>query len=280
MTKSNQAVKKINLKRIFYEVEKAHKNVDYDSVIEHTKDLENRIGFDNIEDPVLYSIVFYLFYSFRQTDQPEKALSLYGKLVNTTANYLITENYEILLKLSAFYYFLKRHEDAVNVLTKAEKLYPNDFKISYAFGIHLFENQKFKNAELKFEIANNIQPKNTDVMLYLGKTYHENSKFHEAIKILMEADKIKPNDVSILAALGTAFWELGMSVEAEKSFKTANELFPTDLNLFENLSKAYIQNNKYHAAEDVLTKARALFPDNFAVLSLLNTVHEKKKHLV
>jgi tetratricopeptide (TPR) repeat protein len=262
---------------IYYDLEKAHKDGEYSRVVEYGREIEDSIGFKNIEDPMLYIIVFYLFYSFQKIKQPEKALKLYEKLSSATANYLLRDDYEIFLKLSAFYYFLKRHEDAIPVLLRAKKLYPHDFNILYSFGIQLFESRKFKEAEPNFEKANKIRPNDVDVMLYLGMTYHEISKFHEAVTTLKEADNIKSNDASILAALGSASLELGKSEEAEKALKTANKLCPDDLNLFLNLSRAYIQNDKYHDAENVLLKARTVFPDNFTILSLLRIVHEKRK---
>lgn len=96
------------------------------------------------------------------------------------------------LDIATDYYENKRYGEAIDLLERALKKYPND----------------------------------TDILLLLSGCYMEITRFIDAIKILLFADKIEPNDASISYNLGFALLCAGRLDDCYKYLKKCLECNP------------------------------------------------------
>lgn len=104
----------------------------------------------------------------------------------------------ILSLLGMIYIKTNRFDDAFDVNTKLQKLYPGDSNVYYNLGVVSFHQKKYNEALKYFKKAIDID-QNLDSYLYMGITYRQLGDREKALKYYRERIKRKKGDDDIYA---------------------------------------------------------------------------------
>ncbi|MBN1384169.1 MAG: DUF4236 domain-containing protein [Elusimicrobia bacterium] len=103
--------------------------------------------------------------------------------------------------------------------------------------------------------ANNIDPKNEDIIYLLGKVLHEVGKYSEAILYFKVIFDKYPEDYEIKLLIGNCYYKINKFDEALNVLQKIPEEFEEYLKVIQLLGACFAQQKKYDLAIEVLKKA-------------------------
>jgi putative inorganic carbon (hco3(-)) transporter len=107
-------------------------------------------------------------------------------------------NYRALIFHNLAFLNSKYNQEAINSILEAQKLAPNDPKITYFAGIYYLSNNQ-KDQTLKFfEKTVKLKPNYIEPVVNLAKIYEDQGKKSKALKLLQNLLKYYPNNTNII----------------------------------------------------------------------------------
>ena len=126
--------------------------------------------------------------------------------------------------------------------------------------ITAYNSQQFKDAELHFKKAIELNPKYAEAYANLGALYAKHKEYDKAIKLYQECIKIKPTYAGAYTNLGNALNKTGRHEEAVYFHKAAISLDAKSANHFSNCASAYKNLGRFSEAKEYYKKALSLEP--------------------
>ena len=197
------------------------------------------------------------------------------------------------LGLGQAYFNMKRYNDALSALNRAEQLAAKEnnpeaekAKVHMVRGTAFYLINNFSEAVNDLREAIRFNSSDWTLFFMLGASYFNLNNTDEAIQILEKAIALKPGDASAGDILGRAYLRKGVQFLSEKRYQEALQALlkakTYDSNngyVSYNLGEAYLFEKRYAEAEKELTDAGAQLPDNAGVFTRLGLVHERQnKH--
>jgi tetratricopeptide (TPR) repeat protein len=154
------------------------------------------------------------------------------------------DNFDAQVKAAEMYYRIKRYDQAIEFLTKANKLKPDD----------------------------------RDTIVHLGDANFEAEKYEEAEKWYTQALEKKPDDVNVRTDLGLSFMfrEPADYDRAIAEFKRSLEIDPNHPETLQNLTVAYTKKGDVADASATLAKLETIDKSNPAVAKLRSEIDALK----
>ena len=195
--------------------------------------------------------------------------------------------------LGQAYFNMKRYNDAVSALNRAEQLAANEenpeaekTKVNIVRGTAYYRTNNFSEAVNDLREAIRSETSDWTLFFMLGASYFNTNRTDETIQTLEKAVALKPGDASIGDILGKAYLKKGTQSLSEKRYQDAVQSLlkakTYDSNngyVNYNLAEAYLFEKRYAEAEKELTTAISRLPDNAGVFTRLGLVYERQnKH--
>ncbi len=137
------------------------------------------------------------------------------------------DNFDAQLRAAEYYYQIQRLDDAIELLTKANKLKPEDYGVLVHLGNANFDASKFEEAEKWYSSALGKKSDDVNVRTDLGLTFMFRSQpdYDRAIKEFSSSLEMDPNHKQTLQNLTVAYTKKG---ESEKAKSTLAKLESVD----------------------------------------------------
>lgn len=172
------------------------------------------------------------------------------------------ERLEPYLSLSALLESLGRTEQAVEILTDAEKYFVHEPRYHFRIGV-LFDKQGKRNDSIeRMKRVLAINPLEANALNYLGYTYAEMGiNLEEGLGYLKQAVTLRPNDGFFLDSLGWIYYKMKNYDQALIHLEEANRLEEEDSTISEHLGDLYHARRDTRKALKWYKKALELDPE-------------------
>lgn len=142
-------------------------------------------------------------------------------------------NFEAQMRAAAVHYRSRRYDAAIQLLTRANQLRPDDLKAIVALGNANFDANKFEIAEKWYTAALVKNPKDINVRTDLGLTFlfRQQQNVERAIQEFRRSLEIDPRHEQTLQNMTVALIKKGNLGEAEKTLGKLREVNPANQSL-------------------------------------------------
>jgi tetratricopeptide (TPR) repeat protein len=216
-------------------------------------------------------------------------------------------------KLGSMAYDAKVYNEAIDFLETAQKHDPTDGLIAFKLGNAYYRFQSVapkgdkyafyrawdrKTRDAKWSAwctakaagayrkANQLRPKDFDILYNLGVSEYYVKRYNDAIKWLTQAVLIRADDADAHTYLGNAWFQKARTIKeynkAIHEYKVAQNLDPKRWDLEYNLGQAYVAKSKLHPSSDEfeITPANSqLYYAKGAAYHKTHMLEEAAKHL-
>jgi tetratricopeptide (TPR) repeat protein len=150
---------------------------------------------------------------------------------------------------------------------------PNNFEAQMQAAELFFQIQRFEGALEFLTRANKLKPDDYGVIVQLGNANFDADKYEEAEKWYTTALTKKPDDVNVRTDLGLTFvFRPNPNYDrAIQEFKRSLEKDPNHVQTLQNLTVAYSKKGDLANASYLTTACRAQQPDKLAVKNVSNS---------
>ena len=128
--------------------------------------------------------------------------------------------------------------------------------------ITFYNNSQFKDAEIEFKKAIELNPKYAEAYANLGALYAKFKEYEKAIKLYQTCIQLKPSYAGAYTNLGNALNKTDRHEEAVYFHKTAISLDDKSANHFSNCASAYKNLGRFREAKNYYKQAIALDPNH------------------
>ncbi len=171
---------------------------------------------------------------------------------------------EAYYKLGLAFLMEGRPAPALQKLSRAETLTPDDPKVLNALGLAYWARGEAGLAEAKFRKAVGVDPKFADAWNNLGALYLSQERYDKAIPPLEKAlsNVFYTTQERALTNLGWALHKVGRTAEGKRKLIDAVEVAPGFPLAHKNLGMLYYDEGDYEAALAELDRAARSVPDD------------------
>lgn len=156
----------------------------------------------------------------------------------------------------------EKDEQALRVLEKAIKQYPDDLNLLYTRAMLAEKRDDLSQMEKDLRSIIRREPENAMALNALGYTLADRTtRYAEAKQLIEKAHLINPEDPAVLDSLGWVNYRLGNLDEAERLLRQALQRFP-DHEVAAHLGEVLWANGKRREARQVWAKAFEAQPDS------------------
>ncbi len=202
--------------------------------------------------------VFLQVRILRELKQEEKAIAL---LESTLSDERIRTP-EMFALLANLYRNAEKIELGRKTFARALKVYPDNGKLLYAYGLFLDYSGDQEQALTVMQKVIKLQPEHAGALNYVGYTWAEKSvHLKQALAYIQRAVKLKPDNGYIHDSLGWIYYRLGKQADAIITLRQAIELTPDDPTMYEHLAEVYIAAGQQKNALQVYRQAYDLSKD-------------------
>lgn len=168
-------------------------------------------------------------------------LNMADKAVATYSEYLSDAPDDSAALISAGTLYFNRREDAkaIQFLTKAHKLMPQNFESAYMLGTAHMRTGKTQKAIEWFLEARRIKSKDTRVLESLAKCYTKLKDDRNLVPILREWLSLDQSNLDVKAQLGRVLMENHQTSEAARLLESVSRERPGDVSIHRILAKTY-----------------------------------------
>lgn len=140
------------------------------------------------------------------------------------------DNFEAQIKAADFYNQIQRFDGAVEFLTRANQLRPNDYNVIVQLGNSNFDADKYIEAEKWYTRALTIKSDDINVRTDLGLTFifREPPNFDRAIQEFKRSLETDPNHIQTLQNLTVAYTKKGDAEKARSILARLEQLDPSN----------------------------------------------------
>jgi tetratricopeptide (TPR) repeat protein len=170
----------------------------------------------------------------------------------------------------------KQNEEAIKLLSDAEKNEPENAEFKYYLGTFYEEDAQFEKAELAIQEALKLEPDNPRYYFRLGVVYDKANKKEASMDAMRKVISLDPKHSNALNYLGYTYADLGQNLdEAERLILEALKYKPNDGYITDSLGWVYYKKGEFEKALEYLQKAIGIVPDDPIMLEHLGDVYLK-----
>jgi tetratricopeptide (TPR) repeat protein len=151
--------------------------------------------------------------------------------------------------------------DAIDSLSQAVALEPNNFDANFYLGRVQYLNRDFANAAKSLQTAVSLAPKNIEARFYLGTVFETLNESDKALAEYQEIVKLDEKSFFGQVGSGAVLLKQGKVEEAIAALTRAINLDKESFEANWTLGRAFILLEKFTEAEGVLRKAISLQPN-------------------
>lgn len=185
-------------------------------------------------------------------------------------------NQQVWNRLGILLFESQRYEEAVEKMTKATSLFPDDFILNVILGLSLSQQNKSSEAEPVLKKAVQLNPNDITALHAYGFTLNQLDKIDEAIIYLEQALSIDSNNVDVMGTLGLIY-------DNKKDWEKSDEIYEMAISI--DSSNALILNNyayslaergeKLNFALEMSKKALEADPESSSYLDTIGWIYYK-----
>lgn len=140
------------------------------------------------------------------------------------------DDYDAQVDAAMMYYRIKRFDEAIEHLTRANKLKPEEYETIVNLGNAYFDSDKYTDAEKYYSQALGKKPKDANVRTDLGLTFvfREPPDFDRAILEFQRALAEEPKHIQALQNITVAYIKKGDGEKAKASLAKLEETDPSN----------------------------------------------------
>jgi tetratricopeptide (TPR) repeat protein len=153
-----------------------------------------------------------------------------------------------------------RQQEALEPLTRAVELMPDNAEAHFNLGNCLSDQARFADAESCYRRALNVKKDYLAAHFNLGSVLQQQERYAEAETSYLTVLGLKPELADAHRNLGIVRSEQGRSAEAESSFRTLLKLTPDDALAHTNLANILLSQQRMAEAENAYRSALQLQP--------------------
>lgn len=144
-----------------------------------------------------------------------------------------TDNFDAQMKAALIHYQNHRYQEAIEFLTRANQLRPDNYQTIVALGNTNFDWEKYEIAEKWYSAALVKNPKDINVRTDLGLSFmfRNPPDYDRAIKEFRQSLETDPEHEQTLQNLVVALTKKGNFAEADATLKKLSEVNPGNLSL-------------------------------------------------
>ncbi|MFQ6112991.1 MAG: tetratricopeptide repeat protein, partial [bacterium] len=148
--------------------------------------------------------------------------------------------YEAHRKLAIIYQQTNEVEKALAIYNKLLEKNPNDLELLLSAGDLYYQQQKFEEVVAILSRVLEMEPQNRDALLNLALSYDSLGKPNEATKLYQQAVEANPLDKDLIFLFGVHHYKLKNYKQAIRLFQQVLELSPDDFEATSNIGNAYL----------------------------------------
>src|SRR5581483_8233441 len=161
----------------------------------------------------------------------------------------------------------KQYEEALEVLSSAIQLTPNNSSLHSNMGYILIKLRRFYEALDILNTAIRLDPNNSHAFVNQGAALNGLGKFPEALEAFSHAIQLNPNNGNIYRNIGYTLVRLEKFQEALDAFNHAIRFDPNDSPTFVNQGAALSGLGRYQEAIEAYKRAEKIDPSNYQAKS-------------
>jgi tetratricopeptide (TPR) repeat protein len=148
------------------------------------------------------------------------------------------EDYEALLARAMILHGLRRYEEAVAVLRRADEAYPSDVHVLARLGHLLWHVDRPADALAVLEAADRLAPDRYDIAYHRSRALLALDRTAEALEVLDRAVAVEPKNGPLLAQRAFVLGQLGKPAEARDAARAALDVEPFSSEAWNSLGNA------------------------------------------
>ena len=227
------------------------------------------------ESKLFPDAALHVGYLYKQTHRIPEAKEYIQSVISTVS------------KTSSFYLFqasleeeTKSFPEAIQILIKATKEFPEDEKIRYYLGSLYDREGNIDRSLEQMEAILKINPENVDALNYIGYTWTQKGiHLNDAEKLLKRALGLRPDNGYIQDSWGWYLLTRGRVTEAVIELEKAAKLKPNESIILEHLGDAYLRSNLRKKALRQYSDAAKFADDEAAKKKVLIKAENLKKEM-
>lgn len=146
-------------------------------------------------------------------------------------------------------------------------------------GSEFLKKRRWRDAEIAFMEALEIDPENSYVLVGLGDLHRETRKFHKAIGFYEKTLLVDPMNMFALRGIGDAFRGLGQAGKAVSFWQRYLEQNSDDIHVLTRLADSYVKIGNFSESETLYLKALSLDEtDKYALRGIGNLYYKLADH--
>ena len=142
-----------------------------------------------------------------------------------------------LSNIAKLYIKIDKPEKAYELLERAEKLSPDDFKILYTHAICLYKQNDISSAETKLKKVTELKPDFMYAHYNLGNIYYKKQDYHKALDSFKKAMGLGSENPDIYFNIALTLEMLDYNELAKKFYTKCLELNPADKEVLRALNR-------------------------------------------
>ncbi|MBA4313426.1 MAG: hypothetical protein C0417_12455 [Chlorobiaceae bacterium] len=177
---------------------------------------------------------------------------------------------------ASIYYDNNRFEDAIALLTEANKFVSDEFRIYFLLGISNQRIHRAVEAASALERAVQLNEKNVDALSALGLVYDELKRFDDSDSMYERALRLDPKNHLLLNNFGYSLAERGIELErALKMSKEAINQQPENQSYLDTYGWIFYRLGNYNEAEEWIRRAIELGSKSSVIHDHLGDIYFK-----
>lgn len=189
-------------------------------------------------------------------------------------------NFLIHLRLGTGYARLNMLPEAIEHLTRANQLNPEDMQSHYLLALIYSNQHEYDKAAQEYELIlkrfAQTEPQNVEIYQYLGQLYYSQRKYDQAVTQFEKILTLEPNNADVMYMLGSLYVEINKKDRAIEILKKSIGVDPNHDGSLNTLGYLYTEEGKnLDEALGLINRALKIDPDNGAYLDSLGWVYYK-----
>lgn len=152
--------------------------------------------------------------------------------------------------------------DAITILTRSLKRFPDEIDILYARGMLLETVNELDKMEADMRRIIELEPNHIHAINSLGYTLADRTeRTKEALELVLHAHNLQPDNPYVLDSVGWAYYRTGNYVKSIEFLRKALSSFP-DTEVYLHLTEVLWESGQRQEAKDVLKRAQEELPND------------------
>ena len=218
------------------------------------------------------ALLQYLSFAYQSVGEHQKAIDSL-----TRARTVSPDDASIDLYLIQAYIGAKKYSEAAALATEAQKRHPDQDRLTRLHARALFRSGAASRAIALLEASVKADPDDSDAYVALADLYADAGRVDEGVRLLDRARERFPKESSVPFQQGSILEKADRFADAERAFQKALELDPDHADALNYLGYMLAERGqRLDEAVRFVTRALELDPDNPSYLDSLGWAHFKR----